>query len=235
MVHFDPNDFELVIPDLENEDSVTRTFRRLDPERRQAVLDALFAEAAEKGPGRLNIKEIAERSGASVGSLYQYFGSRENLVRFLVKIVVRSMIELLRMGGVSYKGMPVRKALRSYLIDGVRIFQSQKTLTKFLTLSAYQGDEEIGKTVVRPIATVMRETTRDLLKAGVDRGELRQDIDLEAASRAVNVLIIAMGDSELTPSLNTYFQVSDKDVSFERTANAALDMIFLGLGASSQP
>jgi hypothetical protein len=131
--------------------------------------------------------------------------------------------------------MPVRKALRSYLIDGVRIFQSQKTLTKFLTLSAYQGDEEIGKTVVRPIATVMRETTRDLLKAGVDRGELRQDIDLEAASRAVNVLIIAMGDSELTPSLNTYFQVSDKDVSFERTANAALDMIFLGLGASSQP
>jgi AcrR family transcriptional regulator len=229
MVHFDPNDFELVIPDLENEDSVTRTFRRLDPERRLAVLDALFEEAAEKGPGRLNIKEIAERSGASIGSLYQYFGSRENIVRFMVKIAVRSMIELLRMCGPAYKGMPVRQALRSYLIDGVRICRSQKTLTKFLTLSAYQGDEEIGKTVVRPIATVMRETVRDLLKAGMDRGELRQDIDLEAASRAVNVLIVALGDSQLTPNLNTYFQVSDKDVSFERTADAALEMIFRGL------
>jgi AcrR family transcriptional regulator len=229
MVHFDAKKFELILPDLEKEDSVTRTFRRLDPERRQAVLDALFEEAAEKGPGRLNIKQVAERSGASIGSLYQYFGSRENLVRFLIKIVVRSMIELLRMGAAVYKGMPVRQALRSYLIDGIRISQSQKTLTKFLTLSAYQGDEEIGKTVVLPIATEMRETIRDLLGAGVARGELRPDIDLEAASRAVNVLLIALGDSQLTPNLNSYFQVSDKDVPFERTLDVSLDMILNGL------
>lgn len=235
MVHFDAKDFELIMPDLEKEDSVTRTFRRLDPERRQAVLDALFEEAAEKGPGRLNIKQVAERSGASIGSLYQYFGNRENLVRFLVKIVVRSMIELLRMGAAVYKGMPVRPALQSYLIDGIRISQSQKTLTKFLTLSAYQGDEEIGKTVVLPIATEMRETIRDLLKAGVARGELRPDIDLEAASRAVNVLLIALGDSQLVPNLNSYFQVSDKDVSFERTLDAGLDMILRGLAVEPTP
>ena len=229
MVHFDPNDFEIVIPDLENEDSVTRTFRRLDPERRQAVLDALFEEAAEKGPGRLNIKQIAERSGASIGSLYQYFGNRENLVHFLVKIAVRSMVELLHMCSASYKGMSVREALRSYLVEGVRICQSQKTLTKFLTLSAYQGDEEIGKTVVLPIAVVMRETVRELLAAGRERGEIRPEIDLEAATRAVNVLLIGLGDSQLVPNLNTYLQVSDKDVSFERTVDAALDMIFQGL------
>lgn len=235
MVHFDAKDFELILPDLEKEDLVTRTFRRLDPERRQAVLDALFEEAAEKGPGRLNIKQVAERSGASIGSLYQYFGNRENLVRFLVKIVVRSMIELLRMGAAVDKGMPVRPALHSYLIDGIRISQSQKTLTKFLTLSAYQGDEEIGKTVVLPIATEMRETIRDLLKAGVARGELRPDIDLEAASRAVNVLLIALGDSQLVPNLNSYFQVSDKDVSFERTLDAGLDMILRGLAVEPTP
>ncbi|MBN2085121.1 MAG: TetR/AcrR family transcriptional regulator [Anaerolineales bacterium] len=232
MVHNYPSDdFELIIPDLENEDSVTRTFRRLDPERRQAVLDALFEEAAEKGPARLNIKQVAERSGASIGSLYQYFGSRENLVRFLVKIAVGSMVELLRVSLVSLRNLPFREALRYYIVEGVRYSQSQKSLTRFLTLSAYQGDEEIGKTVVRPIAVVMRETVRDLLKAGMARGELRSDLDLEAASRAVNVLIIGLGDSQLTPHLNTYFQVSDKDISFERTLDAALDMILRGMAA----
>jgi AcrR family transcriptional regulator len=229
MVHNTPDNFELIIPDLENEDSVTRTFRRLDPERRQAVLDALFEEAAEKGPARLNIKQVAERSGASIGSLYQYFGSRENLLRFMVKIAVGSMTELFRVSMVSLRNLPFREALRYYIVEGVRYSQSQKSLTRFLTLSAYQGDEEIGKTVVRPIAVVMRETVRDLLKAGVARGELRPDIDLEAASRAVNVLIIGLGDSQLTPPLNTYFQVSDKDVSFERTLDAGLDMILRGL------
>ena len=234
MVHNLPSDdFEFILPDLENEDSVTRTFRRLDPERRQAVLDALFEEAAEKGPGRLNIKQVAERSGASIGSLYQYFGSRENLVRFFTKIAVGSMISLLRMAPASYKGMPVRQALRSYLMDGIRISQSQKSITKFLTLSAYQGDEEIGKTVVRPIAVVMREVIRDILKTGIERGEIRTDIDLEAASRAVNVLLIALGDSQITPSLNTYFQVSDPDVPFERTLDTALDTILRGLAVES--
>ncbi len=231
MVHNNPDNFELIIPDLENEDSVTRTFRRLDPERRQAVLDALFEEAAEKGPARLNIKQVAERSGASIGSLYQYFGSRENLLRFMVKIAVGSMTELFRVSMISLRNLPFREALRYYLVEGVRYSQSQKSLTRFLTLSAYQGDEEIGKTVVQPIAVVMRETVRDLLKAGVARGELRPDIDLEAASRAVNVLIIGLGDSQLAPHLNTYFQVSDKEISFERTLDAGLDMILRGLAA----
>jgi TetR/AcrR family transcriptional regulator len=232
MVHNSaPDDFELIIPDLDSEDSVTRTFRRLDPERRQAVLDALFEEAAEKGPSRLNIKQVAERSGASIGSLYQYFGSRENLVRFLVKIAVGSMVELLRVSMVSLRGLPIREALRYYIVEGIRYSQSQKSLTRFLTLSAYQGDEEIGKTVVQPIAVVMREVVRDLLKAAVARGELRPEIDLEAAARAVNVLIIGLGDSQITPYLNTYFQVSDDKVSFERTLDAGLDMILRGLAA----
>ncbi len=234
MVHNSPpDDFELILPDLENEDSVTRTFRRLDPQRRQAVMDALFEEAAEKGPGRLNIKQVAERSGASIGSLYQYFGSRGNLVRFFTKIAVVSMVSLLRMAPASYKGMPVRQALRSYLVDGIRISQSQKSITKFLTLSAYQGDEEIGRTVVRPVAVVMREVIRDLLKTGIERGEIRADIDLEAASRAVNVLLIGLGDSQLVPNLNTYFQVSDTDVSFERALDAGLDMIMRGLAVET--
>jgi AcrR family transcriptional regulator len=232
MVHnSNPNDFELIIPDLENEDSVTRTFRRLDPERRQAVLDALFEEAAEKGPTRLNIKQVAERSGASIGSLYQYFGSRENLVRLLVKIAVGSMVELLRASMLSLRNLPFREALRYYIVEGVKYSQSQKSLTRFLTLSAYQGDEDIGKSVVLPIAVVMRETVRDLLKAGMARGELRSDIDLEAASRAVNVLMIGMGDSQLTPYLNTYLQVTDDEVSFDRAVDAALDMILRGLAA----
>ncbi len=230
MVHNPPSDdFELILPDLENEDSVTRTFRRLDPQRRQAVLDALFEEAAEKGPGRLNIKQVAERSGASIGSLYQYFGSRENLVRFLVKIAVGSMVELLRASMLSLRNLPFREALRYYIVEGVKYSQSQKSLTRFLTLSAYQGDEEIGKTVVRPIASVMRETVRDLLKAGIARGELRPDIDLEAASRAVNVLTIGLGDSQITPYLNTYFQVSDGEVAFQRTLEAGLDIIMRGM------
>jgi hypothetical protein len=77
----------------------------------------------------------------------------------------------------------------------------------------------------------MRRTVRDLLRSAAERGELRADIDIEAASRAVNVLLIGLGDSQLVPNLNTYLQASAEDVPFERTVDSAVDMILRGLAA----
>ena len=42
---------------FEGEGLVTRTFRRLDPERQEKIILAILAEAAEKGPTLLNIKQ----------------------------------------------------------------------------------------------------------------------------------------------------------------------------------
>jgi len=78
---------------LEQQGLVTRTFRRLDPERQQAVINAILAEAAEMGPADLNIKRVAERAGVSIGSLYQYFGSRAGLMDFTVTLVVQSVVD----------------------------------------------------------------------------------------------------------------------------------------------
>jgi AcrR family transcriptional regulator len=63
--------FQPYISQLEQEGIVTRTFRRLDPDRQEAVFNAILEEAIEKGPASLNIKEIARRAGISIGSLYQ--------------------------------------------------------------------------------------------------------------------------------------------------------------------
>ena len=68
------------ILELEEEGLVTRTLRRLDPERQQVVLTAILDEAIEKAPTSINVKKIAERAEVSVGSLYMYFHNRENLL-----------------------------------------------------------------------------------------------------------------------------------------------------------
>ncbi len=68
-----------IILELERAGVVTRTFRRLDPERQQAIVQAILDEALEKGPASINIKKVAKRAGVALGSLYQYFGSRAGL------------------------------------------------------------------------------------------------------------------------------------------------------------
>jgi len=217
------------ILELEKQGLVTRTFRRLDPARQQAVIQAILDEAAEKSPTALNIKRVAERAGVAVGSLYQYFGNRENLLAFAVELCVHQMTDLFAMSRSYLKEMPLREALTAYLTYGIEWSQTQQGFIQFFGRAAYQDDPGLADKVVKPVATAMRETIEDMLEAAIQRGEISPDLDLEAISRLVNGLTIVVGDSQLLPYLNHYFQITDETVPIERIIESLVDLIMNGI------
>ena len=219
---------------LEQDGLVTRTFRRLDPERQQAVITAILDEAGEHGPTSINIKRVAERAGVSIGSLYQYFNNREGLLAFTIELCVRLTTGVFNEYRPILSAMSLRQALTAYLMGGVEWGQTQMGLVQFLARAAYHGDPQLGESVVRPIANIMRETVHDILTQAAARGEIRAGVDLEAATRVVNTLMIAMGDAQLLPYLNTYLQVTDRKMPSERVLEAALDMILQGIGIEAR-
>jgi len=216
---------------FEKEGLVTRTFRRLDPERQQAVIAAILDEAIEKGPTALNIKQVAERAEVSIGSLYQYFGNRDGLLNFAIELCVRFMTDLFKSYSPYLTTMPLREGLAAYLAGGIEWSQTQAGLVQFFARAAYQGDAELAERVVRPIAVAMRETVHDMLAAAQERGEVRSDIDLEATTRIIHGLTIVIGDAQLLPYLNHYFQVTDKKVSPPKILDALLALIMQGIGS----
>jgi AcrR family transcriptional regulator len=217
---------------MEKDGKVTRTFRRLDPQRQKAVIDAILEEATERGPAALNIKEVARRAGVSVGSLYQYFPRRDGLLDFAVELCTRYMVDFLEMSRPYLLTMPLREALVSYLTVGVEWGRTQTGLVRFFGRAAYQGDPDFAETVVRPIATAMRDLTWAMLAAARARGEIRPDVDLEAAARLVNTLTLAVADSQLLPYLNVYFQVTDEAIPPERVTAAFVDFVLDALTQS---
>jgi hypothetical protein len=102
-------------------------------------------------------------------------------------------------------------------------------LIQFYGRAAYTGDPALTETVIRPVAVAMRETMLEMLTTAQARGELRPGLDLEAAARAVNAWIIALGDSQMFTYLNTYFQVTDETVVFERVFESALAILEKGM------
>jgi len=234
MAHTDWTNLQPYILQFEQEGKVTRTFRRLEPERQMAVLNAILAEAAEKGPASLNIKEIAQRAGVSVGSLYQYFPKREGLLDFAIELCTRFSTGVFLEYRPLLAAMPLKEALSAYLLGGLEWGETVMGLVRFFGRAAYQGDPYLAERVVRPIATVMRETVKEILTQAVARGEIRADVDLEAAARLVNSLTIVVGDSQLLPYLNTYFQVSDEQVSPERIMTAMVQFILRGIGVGTE-
>jgi AcrR family transcriptional regulator len=216
---------------LEQEGLVTRTFRRLDPERQQAILSAILDEALEKGPTAINIKQIAQRAGVSVGSLYTYFHNRDGLLDFAIELCVRYTVDAFQSYRPYLAGLPLREALAAYLSGGMEWSQTQVGLIQFFLRAAYRGDPDLTERVVRPIADTLRDMVQEILAQAVARGEIRAGVDLQATTRLIHALMIAVGDGQLLPYLNTYFQVVDEGISSERVLEALLDLIMEGIGA----
>jgi len=227
----DWSQFQPYIIQLEGEGKVTRTFRRLDPGRQEAIVSAILDEASEYGPAALSIKRVARRAGVSVGSLYQYFPDRDGTLNFAVELCVRYITDAFNQYRPYLVAVPLREALTAYLVGGVEWSRTQAGLLKLFARAAYQGDPELAESLVLPIADLLREMVADILSMARARGEIRPDVDLEAAARIVHALTIAAGDSQLLPYLNNYFQVSDPAWPPERSLEALLDLVLTGIGA----
>jgi AcrR family transcriptional regulator len=217
------------ILNLEKKGVVTRTFRRLDPERQQVVINAILDEAIEKGPASINIKQVAKRADVSIGSLYQYFGNRENLISFTTSLCVCILTDSFVQFKPVLAAMPLREALEAYLSGGIEWGKTMRGLVHYFGRAAYQGDPDLAEKVVQPVAVAMRETMLYILEAARDRGDIRYNLDLEVTVRWINMSVIALGDSQIFPFLNMYYQVSDSDVSYEVTLKSFLDVLIKGL------
>jgi AcrR family transcriptional regulator len=227
----DPFPYQTYIPECERRGLVTRTFRRLDPERQQAVFQAILDEAIERGPADLNIKNVAARAGVAVGSLYQYFANRERMLDFAIELCVRYMQDMFQAYTPMLAAMPLRDALHYYLLGGLEWSQTEASLVRFFGRAAYHGDPLLLERLVRPVAETMRGTVGEILSQAIQRGEVRPGLDLQAVTRIVNVLIIAAGDAMLLPYLNTYFQVTDENMPPERVMEALLDTVLEGIAS----
>ena len=93
-------------------------------ETRQAILDAAARIFAEYGYAAGTTNRIAEAADLSIGSLYQYFPSKEALVAAVIERHSGEMMEEIRASLLRVAGLPLDEAVRELvrvMIDAHRI------------------------------------------------------------------------------------------------------------------
>jgi AcrR family transcriptional regulator len=234
MVHIADDEldaWQAAVLQLEREGLATRTFRRLDPDRQLAVIEAILEDAADHGPAAVGVKRVAARAGVAVGSLYQYFPRRDGMLAFAAELAARFLTTALAGYQAPLAALPLREALSAYLSGGVEWSRARQGLLRFFARAAYHGDEAFRETVVAPVAEALRALLRAVLGAAQQRGELRDGLDLDDAVRFVHVVTVAVGDAELLPHLNSYFLVFDPSRPAEPTREAFVDLVVQAIGA----
>lgn len=221
------NTFEFIL-EAEKQGWITRTFRRLDPDRQNAIILAILEEAGDNGPSEINIRQVAARCNIAIGSLYQYFGNREKLVDFTIELVVRETTATFESYTEYLAAMPLREALHAYVGGGFEWTNAQLGMARLFARAAYQGAPGLSERIVRPIAKVLQNMMLSILIAARERGEIRQDIDIEVAARLVNIEVIAIADAKLFPHLNEYYRLYDDTRTLEEILNSFYQLLETG-------
>jgi AcrR family transcriptional regulator len=222
------------VVELERAGKVTRTFRRLDPERQLAVIEAILGEAAEAGPDGAGVRGIAARAGVSVGSLYQYFPDRGGMVGVAAEIAGAGLSAELRQYRDAMADLPLREGLVAYVLVGVEWSRSHEDLLRFFSRAAYQGDVGLGGAVVAPVAAELFEMVRAMLTAAVARGEAAADLDVDAAAHLVHALTLSLGDCRLLPHLDDYYLLLD-GASLEERAGQLAEFVLTAVSHAGGP
>ena len=97
-------------------------------ERSRLTVDALLGATArvllKEGYDRASTNRIAEVAGVSIGSLYQYFPSKEALVAAVIDRHTQNISEVTRNALVKAAALPIEAAAREFVsvaIDGHRV------------------------------------------------------------------------------------------------------------------
>ncbi|HWX66747.1 MAG TPA: TetR/AcrR family transcriptional regulator [Rhodanobacter sp.] len=149
-------------------------------ERSRATVDALVEATArilvKEGFDKASTNRIAEVAGVSVGSLYQYFPSKEALVAVVIERHQQEIMQTVRGELAEVLVQPVEKAIRKLVAIALRAHRVDPKLHRVLAEQIPRvGELEKLETFNRDNYTIFRtylESHRDELRVG----------DLELAS-----------------------------------------------------
>jgi AcrR family transcriptional regulator len=164
----------------------------------QAIVGATMAVLMEDGYRGLRMEAVVARSGVGKATLYRRYGSKEELVAHVVRRLSQG-ITAPDTGSL----LGDWEALAEAVLSAARTTNSAVFLPRLLAESA--GDPELHRIFYENLVQPRRTATREVLERAVERGELRDDLDLELAMDVlvgpiIYRLLLSGGDVEQLPT-----------------------------------
>ena len=175
----------------------TQADRRDESERR--LLEAMVEIVAEEGVGATTFENIARRAGYSRGLAFLKFGSKEGLIRALIRRLQQSRIEALSALDIGH--MTGLDALKTYIRLHFDELSAAHDTRAYFTLAA---GAVADLSTVRNAFSESHEQSRIFLEHLIQRGQMegciRVDVDPTGAALAIGSLLLGASMQHITDS-----------------------------------
>ncbi|MGE4583562.1 MAG: TetR/AcrR family transcriptional regulator [Sphaerochaeta sp.] len=166
------------------------TFDKLSEEKKRVILQTATEEFANQGFDHANINIIAQKAGISIGSLYKYFESKQDL--FLMTIhqgteVLRSILQNIIPSTQSFE-----EKCRALIQAIQTTCRQQQQLIRLYSELTCVGNDDLVKQLTYEIEAVSAQMYSDLIREGQQTGEIRKDIHPAMAAFLMDNLFISL-------------------------------------------
>jgi AcrR family transcriptional regulator len=209
------------------------TFDKIDEEKRARILDAALAEFSSRGFNAANINTIAKNAGISIGSMYTYFHSKEDLFLTVLDsgyaVIEESLRQIDLMNGSIFDKL-------EQILCYVQKYSRQYSLLNQAYLEATtQGIAHLSKKLSLKMETVSSQYYKAVLRAAQAEGVVDPDIDVEVASFCLDNIILLLQFSYSAEYYRERMKIFAGEHSPEQDERMGREIMYLLKKALSPP
>ena len=167
--------------------------QRKQQELREEIVDASFAEFAERGYHDTGIADIARRLGIGHGTFYRYFQNKRDILDHVVTQSIERLLDALTQDNAPDAATTLdsyREQTERIAREITKIFQDDPRAARMLLLEATSIDAELTDRLLSVFDTAAT-LIAGYFENGVRHGYIRADSDLAASAEAVVGMMIA--------------------------------------------
>jgi AcrR family transcriptional regulator len=169
------------------------TFFNLSEEKRQKILDCAMDEFAQNDYDNASISKIVSNAGIAKGSLYQYFTDKGDLHRYLIELATQKKAEMLAAARPVETGLSLFDHLR-WLFREMANFEILYPRLAKIGYWAIYGKSPLSEDIINKARQSTTKYFFELLEQGKQRGEIRSEIDSNAAAYIFSAALTQLGN-----------------------------------------
>jgi AcrR family transcriptional regulator len=145
------------------------------------ILEAAFQVFSRQGYHAAKIEDIAKEAAIGKGTVYEYFESKSQLFHHMIEHIIEKYNEGLR--STLGQNCTIRESLIGFAAYQAQVLSQNMSMAYALSTDT-TVTQEIRTMLIRQNSH-STDLLREAIHAAKGRGELRADLDLEAATMAV--------------------------------------------------
>ncbi|MCD6295138.1 MAG: TetR/AcrR family transcriptional regulator [Deltaproteobacteria bacterium] len=169
--------------------TATKMFLKLDEEKRERVLSAAVNEFADKNYNNAGMNVVVKTAGISKGALFKYFRSKAGLFGFVYKMALGRVKDYLRQVRDESEAEDFFIRLEKVMLAGLDFIHVHSGLAAIYYRIVFTGDSPCKREIVEEVHRESLSFIKSLIQNGIERGELRSDLDPELAAFMVEAVV----------------------------------------------